>query len=210
MGTNGRRKSCGTCRCSRRVRPAVSSYLENLNYATVIKASSSVLARGPEDEEEWKSSGANERPRRREDVLRDSTWRKGILAEESAALFRETRRTALFFLSSLSLSLPPCLSFSLSLSCCFFSTVSNPDVRRYKLMKCPERKRSAVPLKITSAACRNNRRDELLRLPYSSQTRFTLRLKCSTMRIPRWQLFSRELHNCRARGLETYMKVYGQ
>lgn len=41
VGTNGRRKSCGTCRCSRWVRPAVSSYLENLNYATVIKASSS-------------------------------------------------------------------------------------------------------------------------------------------------------------------------
>lgn len=97
--------------------------------------------------------------------------------------FSARRGGRLFFLSSLSLSLPPCLSFSLS--CCFFSTVSNPDVRRYKLMKCLERKRSAVPLKITSAACRNNRRDELLRLPYSSQTRFTLRLKCSTLRI-RW------------------------
>lgn len=118
VGTNGRRKSCGTCRCSRWVRPTVSSYLENLNYATVIKASSSVLARGPEDEEEWKSSGANERPRRREDVLRDSTWRKGILAEESAALFRETRRTALFFYH---LSLCPSLPASRSLSLAVFS-----------------------------------------------------------------------------------------
>jgi len=99
--------------------------------------------------------GSRRETRRTEDVLRDSTWRKRILAEESAALFRETRQMVLlFYHPSLCSSLPPSLSFSLLLL--FLSTVSNPDVGRYKLMKCLEWKRSAVPLKITSAACRNN------------------------------------------------------
>lgn len=124
-------KKLRTCRSGRGFGRAVSLFLENLNYATVIKAvvrracSWAIHAterereRGRETSGRKKSSG----PTRGHgaDLLQDSTRRKGILAEESAALFRENEagwQTA-FFLRRLSL----CSSLSL-----FFPAAVSPTL----------------------------------------------------------------------------------
>lgn len=114
-GTSGRRKSCGTCRCS--CRPCHRTWKTPITRQSLKRRLPLSLA--VEKVKRWgrgKSSGANERPRHGENVLRDSTWRKGILAEESAVLFRERRGGWLFFFYS---SLCPPASPSLSFSCFF-------------------------------------------------------------------------------------------
>lgn len=94
--------------------PTVSSYLENLNYATVIKAPFSRLRPGRRGRTR-KSSGTNERSRW---VPREG---REFLRKESRGAFPRDEADDSFFFSITPPSVPPCLSFSLVLSLAAFS-----------------------------------------------------------------------------------------
>lgn len=119
--------------------PTVSPYLENLNYATVIKAP--VLSAGrTRESEEVVGSQREVAVRTFLEIPREG--REFLRKESRGAFPRDEADDSFFFFSITPPFVPPrpCLSFTLVLSLASFfpSTVSNPDVGRYKLMKCLE------------------------------------------------------------------------